>query len=129
MLGWVARCGGIDSFLLATEIAILRSLDHPHIVRPIETFNHRNQIFIVMELATGGDLYARDPYTEEEAARITSSILSAIAYMHSKNILHRDLKYENILFVNNSPKAEVKLIDFGLSKVFGNEELTEGVGT
>lgn len=82
-----------------------------------------------MELCTGGDLYARDPYGEEEAARITSAILSAVSYMHSKGIIHRDLKYENILFVDNSPRSEVKLIDFGLSKVFGKEELTEGVGT
>jgi len=115
---------------LRNEIAVLRQLDHPHIVRPIETFELRNQIFIIMELCSGGDLYSRDPYTEEEAARIVSSILSAIAYMHSKNILHRDLKYENVLFVNDSPKAEVKIIDFGLSKVYGdNTELTEGVGT
>ena len=50
--------------------------------------------------------------------------------MHSKNVVHRDLKYENILFVNDSPKAEIKLIDFGLSKVYGdNTQLTDGVGT
>jgi serine/threonine protein kinase len=115
---------------LRNEIAILKQLDHPHIVRAIETFEHRNQIFIVMELCSGGDLYSRDPYTEEDCARIVSSILSAIAYMHSKNILHRDLKFENVLFVNDHPKAEIKLIDFGLSKVYGdNTELTEGVGT
>ncbi len=115
---------------LRNEISILKKLDHPHIVRAIETFEHRNQIFIIMELCSGGDLYSRDPYTEEDAARIVSSILSAIAYMHTKKILHRDLKYENVLFVNNSPKAEIKLIDFGLSKVYGdNTELTEGVGT
>lgn len=122
----------------------------------IETYEHRNQIFIVMELCAGGDLYSRDPYTEAEAARIVSSILSAISYMHSKNICHRDLseftyhlqwipknlclrvsqvflsiciEYENILFINDHPKAEIKLIDFGLSKKFGKEELTEGVGT
>jgi serine/threonine protein kinase len=84
-----------------------------------------------MELCTGGDLYARDPYTEEEAARITSSILSAVAFMHAKGVTHRDLKYENILFVDSSPRAEIKLIDFGLSKVFfgGTAELTDGVGT
>jgi serine/threonine protein kinase len=114
---------------LKNEIAILKTLDHPHIVKAIETFEHRNQIFIIMELCSGGDLYSRDPYTEEEAARIASSILSAIAYMHSKGIIHRDLKYENIIFINTSPKAEVKLIDFGLSAAFGNDELTDGVGT
>jgi serine/threonine protein kinase len=121
-----------DSFVteLKNEISILKKLDHPHIVRAIETFEHRNQIFIVMEICSGGDLYSRDPYTEEEAARIVSSILSAIGYMHSRNCAHRDLKYENVLFVNDSPKAEIKLIDFGLSKVYGdNTQLTEGVGT
>jgi calcium-dependent protein kinase len=50
--------------------------------------------------------------------------------MHSKNIAHRDLKYENILFSSPSPTAEIKLIDFGLSKVYGDDlQLTEGVGT
>jgi serine/threonine protein kinase len=115
---------------LKNEIAILKKLDHPHIVRAMETFEHRNQIFIVMELCYGGDLYSRDPYTEEAAARIVSSILSALAYMHDHNVTHRDLKYENIMFVNDTPTAEVKLIDFGLSKVYGdNAQLTEGVGT
>ena len=72
-----------DTFVheLTNEIAILRDLDHPNIVRPMETFFYRNQIFIVMELCSGGDLYSRDPYTEEEAARIVSQILSAISYM------------------------------------------------
>ncbi|KAL7568560.1 hypothetical protein ACA910_002672 [Epithemia clementina (nom. ined.)] len=115
---------------LKNEVAILKRLDHPHIVKAIETFEHRNQIFIVMELCSGGDLYSRDPYTEAEAARIVASITSAISYMHTKNVCHRDLKYENILFVNTSPQAEIKLIDFGLSRKFGrNEQLTEGVGT
>jgi serine/threonine protein kinase len=114
---------------LKNEIEILKTLDHPHVVRAMETFEYRNQIFIVMELNYGGDLYSRDPYTEGEAARITTSILSAVSYIHSMNIIHRDLKYENILFTNNSPKAEIKLIDFGLSAKFGSEDLTEGVGT
>jgi serine/threonine protein kinase len=79
-----------DNFVqeLRNEIQILRTLDHPHIVRAMETFEYRNQIFIVMELCSGGDLYSRDPYTEEESARITSAILSAIAYMHGKVCVH-----------------------------------------
>ena len=115
---------------LRNEIAILKTLDHPHIVRVQETFDFDNQLFVVMEVCTGGDLYTRDPYTEAEAARIVAAILSAIAYMHGKGVIHRDLKYENILFVNESPQAEIKLIDFGLSKpVKENELIKEGAGT
>jgi Protein kinase domain len=71
---------------LQNEIQILKTLDHPHIEKVIETFEYEAQIFVILELCNGGDLYQRDPYTEDEAARITSSILSAIAYMHSKNM-------------------------------------------
>ena len=52
---------------LLNEIELLRKLDHPHIVRPIETFYFRNEIFVVMELCSGGDLYSRDPYSVSES--------------------------------------------------------------
>jgi calcium-dependent protein kinase len=105
-------------------------LDHPNIVRAIETFEFEGMISLVMELCSGGDLYVRDPYSEAEAARIVSSILSAIAYMHSQNVVHRDLKFENVLFVNTSPMSDVKLIDFGLSRVYGGgQKLTDISGT
>lgn len=48
---------------LKNEVAILKTLDHPSIVRPLETFSFRNQLYILMELCDGGDLYARDPCT------------------------------------------------------------------
>ena len=115
---------------LRNEIAILKNMHHPNIVRAIETFEFRGKISIVMEVCSGGDLYARDPYTESDAARIVSSILSAIAYMHSRKVVHRDLKFENVLFVNTSPMSDVKLIDFGLSKVYaGDRKLTDVSGT
>lgn len=85
---------------------------------------------LTIYISSGGDLYARDPYTEAEAARILSSILSAVAYMHSRNFVHRDLKFENVLFANTSPMSEIKLIDFGLSKVYqDNRKLADIVGT
>ncbi len=71
---------------LKNEIEVLKTLDHPHIIKIFETFDYNKQIFVVMELCSGGDLYSRDPYTEEDAARITSGILSAVAYMHSKGV-------------------------------------------
>lgn len=122
-----------DEFIseLKNEIDILKSLDHPNIVRPIEVFNRRRQMFVIMELCSGGDLYTRDPYTEGAAAHIVGKLCSAISYMHSKNITHRDLKFENIMFESPSPNAEIKVIDFGLSKKYvpDNPHLMEGVGT
>jgi len=116
---------------LKNEIDILKSLDHPNIVKPTEVFHRKRQINVVMELCAGGDLYTRDPYTETQAASITGQVLSAISYMHSRNITHRDLKFENIMFENTSPDAAIKVIDFGLSKKYcpDSPHLIEGVGT
>ena len=87
-------------------------------------------MYLVLELCSGGDLYTRDPYTEDQSARIVNSIMSAVAFMHDHGIMHRDLKYENVMFANSSPKAEVKIIDFGLSKRHNPDDvLKEGVGT
>jgi serine/threonine protein kinase len=82
---------------LRNEISILQRLDHPNIVKAIETFDFKNRLYLVLELCSGGDLYTRDPYTEAQACAITSSILDAVAYMHKRGIIQRDLKFENIM--------------------------------
>ncbi len=68
-----------------------------------------------MEMCHGGDLYTRQPYSQRDAAIILKQILSAVAYLHDRKIVHRDLKHENILFVSKD-HIDVKLIDFGLAK-------------
>lgn len=114
---------------LLNEIYILQGLDHPNIVKPIETFDFRDRLYLVLELCSGGDLYSRDPYDETQACRIVHAVLDAVAYMHSRGITHRDLKFENIMF--SSPNSDnVKVIDFGLSKKYSQaEQLHETVGT
>lgn len=59
---------------LQNEIDILRSLDHPNIVRAHEVFLESKQIYLVMELCAGGDLYMRSPYTEKQAAHYTGTL-------------------------------------------------------
>lgn len=116
------------SLFLAVEI--LRSLDHPHIVKAIEVFDYRDQLGLILEVCTGGDLYSRDPYSEQQASDIIRGLMSAVAYLHSRKIVHRDIKFENIMFVNSSAESEVKLIDFGLSQKYAdNSHLHDAVGT
>jgi serine/threonine protein kinase len=61
--------------------------------KAFEVFERKEKICIVMELCSGGDLYTRLPYSERDAAEITNKLCSAIAYMHSRGVVHRDCKF------------------------------------
>ena len=87
-----------DEAELRNEISILRSLDHPHIVHIIETYEYNNLIYMVIDLCENGDLYVLDPYSEGEAKCIMRQLLQAISYMHHRGVVHRDLKVR-FLFV------------------------------
>jgi serine/threonine protein kinase len=115
---------------LQNEIRVVSDLDHPNIVKFYQVYYQQKQIYIIMELCSGGDLYTRKPYTEQAAKDITSQILQAVAYMHSKGYVHRDLKMENIMFESESTNAQVKIIDFGLSVRYDpNHPMRAQVGT
>eukprot|EP00922_Rhytidocystis_sp_ex-Travisia-forbesii_P001019 GHVS01001448.1.p1 GENE.GHVS01001448.1~~GHVS01001448.1.p1 ORF type:complete len:666 (+),score=103.33 GHVS01001448.1:59-2056(+) len=101
------------------EISIMKSLDHPNIIKLFETFEDHRNIYLVMELSQGGELFDRiieeGYFTEKDAAALMKQILSAVHYLHSNNIMHRDLKPENFLFLSRSRDSPLKIIDFGLS--------------
>jgi calcium-dependent protein kinase len=113
-----------------TEIEIMRNLDHPHIIKLFETFEDSRNIYLVMELCTGGELFDRiiekGHFTESEARNIFSQIIKAIYYCHQNKICHRDLKPENFLLLDSRPDAPIKVIDFGLSQVFGEVQQKDG---
>jgi len=106
------------------EIAIMKSMDHPNIIKLFETFEDRKHIYLAMELCTGGELFDRiievGQFTEKDAAIVVQQMLSAVFYMHKRQVCHRDLKPENFLFLTKGPIANtlLKIIDFGLSKCF-----------
>jgi serine/threonine protein kinase len=106
------------SLTFRVNFRLLRTMDHMNIIKAYETFQDKasKKLMIVMELCTGGDLYERLPYSEEQAATIAKQILSAVSYMHQRNIIHRDIKMENVIYESKQPDALIKLIDFGLSK-------------
>lgn len=101
------------------ELEILCQLRHQYIVTLIESFENKNELYIVMEYATGGDLFDRlesvGCFTERDAVHIISMLLKALNYLHWKGIVHRDLKPENILFYHTGPDSNILVSDFGLS--------------
>lgn len=133
-LGLVGTKEGLAQ--LREEIFIMCQLDHPNIVRLEEVYESHSEIYLVQELCLGGELFDRldeQPdyhYTESECARLVKQMLSAVRYLHSKGIIHRDLKLENFLFSSKATDSELKMIDFGLSKHFRFGEVHhEAVGT
>lgn len=109
------------------EIHVMSRLNHPNIVRLIEAYERRRHIYLVLEYCSGGNLAQRVPIGERSAAVVVRKILSAISYLHSMGLAHRDIKLENIMF--DSTK-EVKLIDFGLAAAFlADEYKADKVGT
>jgi len=121
---------------LREEIYIMCQLDHPNIVRLEEVYESHSEIYLVQELCLGGELFDRldeQPdyhYTEAQCARLIKQMLCSVRYIHSKGIIHRDLKLENFLFIDRGVDSELKMIDFGLSKHFKFGEVQhEAVGT
>lgn len=111
-----------NSAAVKAEIDILRAVGHhPHIVNLIDQFEDSSKCYIVMELCSGGDLFSQivehGKYSEAQAVRACKQLASALQWIHSKGVTHRDLKPENILLTSNSIDADLKVADFGLSKL------------
>ena len=111
-----------DLHLLRRELEILKTLDHPNIVKFYEVYQDEKFFHLVMEYCSGGELLQRivdQRYlNEKEAANIMKKIISATKYLHERGICHRDLKPENFLFSHKGKDGEIKIIDFGLSKQY-----------
>uniref|UniRef100_A0A7S2FE61 non-specific serine/threonine protein kinase n=1 Tax=Octactis speculum TaxID=3111310 RepID=A0A7S2FE61_9STRA len=117
---------------LEREIQILVTVKHPNIIEVVDIFEDEKDLHIVTELCTGGELFDRiiektkksqgnnviHGFSERDAATLIRKTLHAIEYCHNEHdIVHRDLKPENFLFKTKDQDAEVKIIDFGLSRV------------
>lgn len=121
-----------------TEVTILQTLDHPHVIKMYEYFEDDDSIYLVLEKCEGGELFDRiiekEFFSEKEAARIFKQILQAINYCHNNGVCHRDLKPENFIFATKEESSDIKIIDFGLSKIFdpttqGYSLMQTGCGT
>jgi len=109
--------------LLKSEISLLQRVKHPNIVQVVDVVEDGDYMHIVMEQCNGGDLF--DKLVEEEvkleeerACEIILSLLDAVAYLHDKHIVHRDLKAEHIMLSEKGINSNIKIIDFGLATTY-----------
>ena len=124
-----------DVELQRREIEILKMCQHPFVIRLLDIFENHDFIYIVMENLSGGDLFTylekrKFNISELRAKVIAHQIATALYYLHSFGVAHRDLKPENILMVDTSDETDLKIVDFGLSKIIGpNETSMDPFGT
>ncbi|KAI6228944.1 Non-specific serine/threonine protein kinase [Aphelenchoides fujianensis] len=104
---------------LFREVRIMKQLDHPNIVKLYQVMETDQTLYLVMEYASGGEVFdylvAHGRMKEKEARAKFRQIVSAVQYLHSKNIIHRDLKAENLLL---DADMNIKIADFGFSNQF-----------
>ena len=110
----------------------MKELNHKNITKILELFESDNYILIIMEYINGGNLFSfvkkRRKLSEKTAKFLFKQIIEGIEYIHSKNIVHRDIKLENILI---DLKNNIKICDFGIGKILNNknEKLYDQCGT
>ncbi|KTF76130.1 hypothetical protein cypCar_00038404, partial [Cyprinus carpio] len=115
------KCRGKEH-LIESEVAVLRRVKHPNIIMLIEEVDTPTELYLVMELVKGGDLFdaitSSTKYTERDASVMVFNLAAALKYLHRMCIVHRDIKPENLLVCEypNGIKS-LKLGDFGLATV------------
>ncbi|KAE9366850.1 phosphorylase b kinase gamma catalytic chain [Stipitochalara longipes BDJ] len=124
--------------IVHNEISILKkiSLGHPNVLTLVDHFETLHNIYIVTELALGGELFDRvvvkGSYYESDARDLVRGLCSGVAYLHGLGIVHRDLKPANLLFRTTEDGSDLLISDFGISTVIGEGnfyDLTTTCGT
>ena len=109
---------------VSREIHILKLIRHPNIIQLYEIIETPKQLYLIMEYANGGELFdyivKKTRVDEYESCNYFQQIISGIDYIHKLNIVHRDMKPENLLLDH---KNKIKIVDFGLSNTFKDDEM------
>ncbi|KAJ8253757.1 hypothetical protein COCON_G00203690 [Conger conger] len=122
---------------IINEIAVLESAKaNPFVVSLHEVYETATEIILVLECAAGGEIFNQcvadsdDAFTEKDVIRLARQILAGVAWLHHKNVVHLDLKPQNILLTSSHPLGDIRIVDFGLSRRTDNvKEVREILGT
>uniref|UniRef100_H3D7X4 Protein kinase domain-containing protein n=1 Tax=Tetraodon nigroviridis TaxID=99883 RepID=H3D7X4_TETNG len=107
----------------ASEMAVLQRVRHLNVIQMIEVFQFPQRVYMVLELATGGELLdrviSRGHFTERDATQALRMVLAGVGYLHNLGITHRDLKPENLLYYHPGADSRLLVTDFGLATCGG----------
>lgn len=106
-----------------SELAVVQRVSHANVIQLIEVFQFPQRVYMVLELATGGELLervvSRGHFTERDATQALRMVLAGVGYLHNLGITHRDLKPENLLYYHPGADSRLLVTDFGLA-TFGS---------
>ncbi|CAH2283120.1 serine threonine- kinase 17A [Pelobates cultripes] len=119
------------------EIAVLElAKDSPWVIKLHEVYETNSEMILVLEFAAGGEIFNQcvadreEAFKEKDVRRLMRQILKGVSFLHRHNLVHLDLKPQNILLTSSCPLGDIKIVDFGLSRIVNNnEELREIMGT
>lgn len=119
------------------EIAVLElAQDNPWVINLHEVYETPSEMILVLEYAAGGEIFDQcvadreEAFKEKDVQRLMRQILEGVRFLHAHDVVHLDLKPQNILLTSASPLGDIKIVDFGLSRIMKNsEELREIMGT
>ncbi|XP_058390664.1 serine/threonine-protein kinase 17A isoform X2 [Diceros bicornis minor] len=119
------------------EIAVLElAQDSPWVINLHEVYETPSEMILVLEYAAGGEIFDQcvadreEAFKEKDVQRLMRQILEGVRFLHAHDVVHLDLKPQNILLTSESPLGDIKIVDFGLSRIMKNsEELREIMGT
>ncbi|XP_012328759.1 serine/threonine-protein kinase 17A [Aotus nancymaae] len=119
------------------EIAVLElAQDNPWVINLHEVYETPSEMILVLEYAAGGEIFDQcvadreEAFKEKDVQRLMRQILEGVHFLHTHDVVHLDLKPQNILLTSESPLGDIKIVDFGLSRMLKNsEELREIMGT
>ncbi|XP_013878699.1 serine/threonine kinase 17a like [Austrofundulus limnaeus] len=122
---------------ILNEIAVLESAKaNPYVVGLHEVYETSSEIILVLECAAGGEIFDQcvadndDAFTEKDVIRLAKQILNGVAFLHRNNVVHLDLKPQNLLLTSARPLGDIRIVDFGLSRRMDSvTEVREILGT
>jgi len=113
--------------IFVREVGLLKQINHPNIIQYFDVYADDDFLYVVMELCQGGEVFAKiielKRFAEQDAAVIGKQMLLAIKYIHSINIIHRDIKAENFMLERPTWPSPVKMIDFGMACKYEDGEI------